>query len=481
MSQSAISSDEQRWWAAYALLPSGVARDVTFEVAGGRFTAVRPESSPGDAQVLPGVVLPGFANAHSHAFHRALRGRTHDGGGTFWTWRERMYAVAAQLDPDSYLALATATYAEMALAGITTVGEFHYLHHAPGGASYDDPNAMGEALRQAAADAGIRLTLLDTCYVAGGLDATGHSPLDKTQLRFGDGDAARWAERVAGLAESDGMRVGAAIHSVRAVPSDQLGVVARAAAGRPLHVHLSEQPAENEACQGFYDMTPTALLDVEGVLGPRTTVVHATHLTDADIATLGSAGTTVCRCPTTERWSGRSKPSCPRCPTSRCPHRSGAWRGPRWSAGRGRPRRPAAQSASCRRTRDRPRSRPAVRRDGRAAVDPPQPGRQRRAGHGAPHARSGWQPRHASRRTLRGRRRALPTGRHHHHRNAVASCPVGCVRWRPALRRRSRCPAGSAGSPRRPPLDAGPHPWRSDRHRTRLREHGAGSGTPRPW
>src|SRR5665647_500190 len=301
MSQSAISSDEQRWWAAYALLPSGVARDVTFEVAGGRFTAVRPESSPGDAQVLPGVVLPGFANAHSHAFHRALRGRTHDGGGTFWTWRERMYAVAAQLDPDSYLALATATYAEMALAGITTVGEFHYLHHASGGASYDDPNAMGEALRQAAADAGIRLTLLDTCYVAGGLDATGHGPLDRTQLRFGDGDADRSAARVAVLKESVGMRVGAAIHSGRAVPRDQLGVVGRASAGRPLHVHLSEQPAENEACQGFYGMTPTALLGAEGVLGPRTTVVHATHLTDADIATLGSAGTTVCVCPTTER------------------------------------------------------------------------------------------------------------------------------------------------------------------------------------
>ncbi|HEY5179140.1 MAG TPA: formimidoylglutamate deiminase, partial [Dermatophilaceae bacterium] len=99
MSQSARSSGEQRWWAACALLPSGLARDVTFEVAGGRFSVIRPESSPGDAQVLPGVVLPGFANAHSHAFHRALRGRTHDGGGTFWTWRDRMYAVAAQLDP----------------------------------------------------------------------------------------------------------------------------------------------------------------------------------------------------------------------------------------------------------------------------------------------------------------------------------------------------------------------------------------------
>jgi len=290
-----------RWWAEYALLPSGLARGVTFAVAGGRFTAVAAGSLPGDAQILPGVVLPGLANAHSHAFHRALRGRTHDGGGTFWTWREQMYAVAAQLDPDSYLALATATYAEMALAGITTVGEFHYLHHAPGGVSYDDPNAMGEALRQAAADAGIRLTLLDTCYLAGGLSSTGHGPLDATQQRFNDGDADRWADRVAGLTESAGMRVGVGIHSVRAVPRSQLGVVAAAAKGRPLHVHLSEQPAENEACQGFYGMTPTALLEAEGVLGPLTTVVHATHLTHTDIATLGTSSTTVCFCPTTER------------------------------------------------------------------------------------------------------------------------------------------------------------------------------------
>ena len=150
-----------------------------------------------------------------------------------------MYAVAAQLDPDSYLALATATYAEMALAGITAVGEFHYLHHAPGGVPYDDPNAIGEALRQGAADAVIRLTLLDTCYVAGGLSAAGHSPLDAMQLRFGDGHADGWAHRVEGLKESAGMRVGVAVHSVRAVPLDQLCVVAAAAAGRPLHVHLS--------------------------------------------------------------------------------------------------------------------------------------------------------------------------------------------------------------------------------------------------
>jgi formiminoglutamate deiminase len=295
------TQERRRWWAAYALLPTGVARNVTFEVANGRFVSVTPNTLPGAATALRGVVLPGLANAHSHAFHRALRGRTQDGRGTFWTWRERMYSVAAQLDPDSYLALATATYAEMALAGITAVGEFHYLHHAPGGVSYDDPNAMGEALRQAAGDAGIRLTLLDTCYVAGGLSAIGHRPPDATQKRFSDGDADRWAQRFSGLKESDGMHVGAAVHSVRAVPRDQLGTVTAAAAAKPLHVHLSEQPAENGACQGFYGMTPTALLDVEGVLGPLTSAVHATHLADEDVATLGRTRTTVCFCPTTER------------------------------------------------------------------------------------------------------------------------------------------------------------------------------------
>ena len=300
-SRVASESNTQHWWAAYALLPSGLGRDVMFEVSGGRFTAVTPGTVPGDAGVLRGVVLPGFANAHSHAFHRALRGRTHGGGGTFWTWRERMYAVAAQLDPDTYLALATATYAEMALAGITAVGEFHYLHHGRGGARYNDPNAMGEALRQAAADAGIRLTLLDTCYVAGGLSAAGHSPLDAIQLRFGDGRADGWAQRFEDLKESAGMRVGAAVHSVRAVPRDQLAVVAAAAAGRPLHIHLSEQPIENQACQWFYGLTPTALLHSEGLLGPMTSAIHATHLTDEDITMLGGTRTTACLCPTTER------------------------------------------------------------------------------------------------------------------------------------------------------------------------------------
>ncbi|TAM92810.1 MAG: formimidoylglutamate deiminase [Jatrophihabitans sp.] len=296
-----MSTTSSRWFAPRALLPDGPARDVLFEVADGRFAAVRAGAEPGNARRLPGVVLPGFANAHSHAFHRAVRGRTHDRGGTFWTWRQQMYAVAARLDPDSYLALARATYAEMALAGVSTVGEFHYLHHAPGGGRYDDPNAMAEALRQAAGDAGIRLTLLDTCYLAGGLDADGHTPLSGPQLRFGDADAADWAGRVAALRPSPGMRVGAAVHSVRAVPAQELPAVVSAAAGRPLHVHLSEQPAENEACLARYGRTPAALLDDADVLGPATTAVHATHLSGDDVLRLGRTGTTACLCPTTER------------------------------------------------------------------------------------------------------------------------------------------------------------------------------------
>jgi formiminoglutamate deiminase len=291
-----------RYHAEYAWLGGAdwAERDVLIEVADGRITAVTPNAPAGHATKLAGLTLPGLANAHSHAFHRALRGRTHGGRGTFWTWRGRMYALAARLDPDSYLALARAAYAEMALAGITCVGEFHYLHHGPDGTPYDDPNAMGDALVQAAAEAGIRITLLDTCYLASTVDG---AELDGPQRRFGDGDAAGWAARAGALRNADHARIGAAVHSVRAVPADQLGTVAEWAASRgaPLHVHLSEQRAENDACLGHYGRTPTEVLSDNGILGPRTTAVHATHLTDLDRTELGDTDTGVCFCPTTER------------------------------------------------------------------------------------------------------------------------------------------------------------------------------------
>jgi formiminoglutamate deiminase len=303
------------WWCEQAWVGDGPVRRVRIDAVGGTITAVTPgvDARPEDDR-LAGLVLPGFANAHSHAFHRALRGRTQGGGGTFWSWRTRMYALTSRLDPGSYLALARAAYAEMALAGITAVGEFHYLHHGASGVPYDDTNEMGLVLAQAAAEAGVRLTLLDTCYLSGGLGADGHLPLDGVQQRFGDRDAHRWVARVDALRASvsaaggTDVLVGAAVHSVRAVPRAQLPVVRSAVEqwrkkdhAVPLHVHLSEQPAENEACQAFYGLTPTGLLHSEGLLGPQATVVHATHLTGDDVATLGSTATTACFCPTTER------------------------------------------------------------------------------------------------------------------------------------------------------------------------------------
>ncbi|MEU7279322.1 formimidoylglutamate deiminase [Streptomyces sp. NPDC045431] len=290
------------YWLEHAWLDPAVESGVVLEAgADGRIAAVRTgvATPPPGATVLRGLTLPGLANAHSHAFHRALRGSVQVGSGTFWTWREVMYGVAQRLTPDTYQALARATYAEMALAGITAVGEFHYLHHAPGGAPYADPNAMGEALVAAAGEAGIRITLLDTAYLSSGF---GEPPNDH-QLRFSDGTAEAWAERAALLKEREHARVGAAIHSVRAVPADQLSTVAQWAAERraPLHVHLSEQTAENEACLAAHGRTPTRLLADHGVLGAHTTGVHNTHLTDEDIALLGGSATGTCMCPTTER------------------------------------------------------------------------------------------------------------------------------------------------------------------------------------
>ncbi|MEV2213693.1 formimidoylglutamate deiminase [Streptomyces sp. NPDC050997] len=289
------------YWLEHAWLDTHVEPGVVVEVKDGRVTAVRTDidTPPPGAEALRGLTLPGLANTHSHAFHRALRGTVQVGSGTFWTWREVMYSFADKLTPETYLALARAVYAEMALAGITAVGEFHYVHHAPGGTPYADPNAMGEALIQAAAEAGIRITLLDTAYLSSGFG----QPPNTHQLRFSDRDADAWATRCSVLKDRDHARIGAAIHSVRAVPARQLATVARWAEERraPLHVHLSEQTAENDACRAAHGRTPTQLLADHGVLGTRTTGVHSTHLTHEDIALLGGSGTGTCMCPTTER------------------------------------------------------------------------------------------------------------------------------------------------------------------------------------
>jgi formiminoglutamate deiminase len=288
-----------------AVLPDGsVAADVVVAVEAGRIVAVTPGGEVGvDTERLGGLVVPGAANAHSHAFHRALRGRTHGVRGSFWTWREQMYELAAGLDPDGLHRLARAVFAEMALAGFTSVGEFHYLHHQADGSPYADPNELGHALLAAAREAGVRITLLDACYLTGGFGRA----LEGVQRRFGDGDSDAWARRVealdASVGAADDVVIGAAIHSVRAVPREQLPTIVAWAADHdvPIHAHVSEQPAENTACLEATGRTPTQLLADVGMLGARATAVHATHLTAADLAALGESRSTACLCPTTER------------------------------------------------------------------------------------------------------------------------------------------------------------------------------------
>jgi formiminoglutamate deiminase len=262
--------------------------EVLIEIDGGLIERVTPDAGmpPPGAERVRGLTIPGLANAHSHAFQRALRGRTHRATGSFWTWREQMYALAERLDPELTFALARATFAEMALAGITLVGEFDYVHYS-------------DAIIAAAREAGIRLTLLDACYLEGGLE------------RFHDPSVSAWVARVSALGAGDHVRIGAgdhvrigaAIHSIRAVDPDSARVVAALAAenGWPLHAHVSEQIGENEECQKRYGDSPTAVLHRAGALDALFTAVHATHLLEHDIALLRSSGAFCCMCPTTER------------------------------------------------------------------------------------------------------------------------------------------------------------------------------------
>jgi formimidoylglutamate deiminase len=246
-------------------------------------------------------VLPGFTNAHSHAFQRVLRGRVervdpqhpHD---DFWTWREEMYRAANALDPDSAYEVARLLYGEMVVAGYTAVGEFHYPHHQPDGTPYPDRNAMAKATVAAAHDAGIEIVLLMCAYARAGAAR----PPAPGQRRFCDPDVATYLERVEELAQE--CAVGLAPHSVRAVPRDWLEEIARYAAssGMVVHIHANEQRREVEEALEEYGRRPIELLADIGLLGQRTTIIHATHVTDGELDLLAGSGSTVCACPTTE-------------------------------------------------------------------------------------------------------------------------------------------------------------------------------------
>jgi formimidoylglutamate deiminase len=275
----------------------GVRSEVGVTVEGERVVGVGPTS---DGERLVGrAIAPGFVNAHSHAFQRGLRGRVERRApdhleDDFWSWRERMYALAESLDPASIREASERCFREMLSAGYTSVAEFHYVHHRPDGKPYGQPNALAEAVAEAAQQAGIRLLLLPVAYARGGIPRFRDAGVDDFLERV---DALRgWAKG------RDLVQVGVAAHSVRAVPRawlERIGEYARRN-GMPLHVHADEQPREIEECRDEHGMRPVELLAETGFLGRRTTVVHATHADERELGLLAERGSSVCACPTTE-------------------------------------------------------------------------------------------------------------------------------------------------------------------------------------
>ena len=260
------------------------------------------ESATFPTRTADGWRLPGIANLHSHAFQRAMAGmaeRQTDPSDSFWTWRETMYRFASRFSPDTLHAVAAQLYVEMLEAGYTTACEFHYLHHAPGGQPYPDATAMSGALIAAARDTGIRLTLLPVLYMTGGFDGRA---LSERQLRFGN-TVDSYLQLFSRLhaRQDEQLRVGCALHSLRAVPPDAMGAVLHALPrDARIHIHIAEQTGEVDECLAVRGARPVEWLLDNAQVDERWTLVHATHLLDAEIAGIAGSGATVAICPTTE-------------------------------------------------------------------------------------------------------------------------------------------------------------------------------------
>lgn len=278
------------------LTPEGFVRDVVVDIEGGQVRALTSRDRfPGvpDVPLAGRVVVPGLVNAHSHAFQRALRGRT--GGADFWRWRTEMYDLVAGLDPEALEAISALAFTEMVEAGITHVGEFHYVHHQADGTPYADPDELAHRVIAAARTAGLRITLLRVAYERNGAD-----PLVPAQRRFVDAPESvlAAAQRLRHAYDDPTVTVGLAPHSVRALPPASLRALA--AFEGPIHVHVSEQPQENEFCRATTGRSPTELLEACGLVGPRFTAVHLTWPERGDVERLRKAGARVCACPSTE-------------------------------------------------------------------------------------------------------------------------------------------------------------------------------------
>ena len=308
----------RQFHATRAWFAEGWRQDVHFEVDNGRYypgalLQVEAGVQPHGMEPLGRWVVPGMPNLHSHAFQRAMAGLAERRGNqedSFWTWREVMYAFAGKIRPDDLRAIATQLYVEMLKAGYTHVCEFHYLHHQPDGRPYADPAAMSLALIDAAQEAGIGLTLLPTLYMSGGFD---RRPLGERQRRFvHDVDGfLRLVERLRML-ESSSLRIGVALHSLRAVPEDAISAVLAgidalpesrggvAGSMMPIHIHIAEQIGEVQDCLATRNARPIEWLLEHAAVDSRWCLVHATHIDAAELERLAATGATVGLCPTTE-------------------------------------------------------------------------------------------------------------------------------------------------------------------------------------
>lgn len=283
--------------------PGDLRSKMVVTVEGGRIVGLE-EGEPEGSDSAVGFLMPGACNGHSHAFHRGLRGRAMQGADDFWRWREAMYRLAERLEPDTYLELATLVFREMRLAGFTSVGEFHYLHHGANAQTYADRNAMGRALIEAARRAQVRLGLIDVAYLHGGLGDAGYLPLQGVQRRFGDVDVETYLDRVGELDDSAMVRIVRGAHSLRAVSLSELAVIVEAVDGAPWHLHLMEQAREVDAFVGYYGERPLRLLEDRGLIGPSTTLVHLNQVIESELACLVRTGAVNCACPSTEEDLG---------------------------------------------------------------------------------------------------------------------------------------------------------------------------------
>lgn len=295
--------------ARYLMTGAGILEDAVFRVEDGRFTAF--DGSHADINLGDVAVVPGLVNAHSHAFQRAIRGRTEylDAARReedFWSWRTLMYAAALSLDPEDIEAVSAMAFLEMALTGITSVGEFHYVHHQPDGQPYPDPNTLAHRVIEAARSVGLRITLLRVAYHRGGYQ----KPAGADQRRFVEPTVDAYLDRVEALAahwaSDSGVRVGMAPHSIRAVPGEWLEAIADHAnrSGRVVHIHACEQRRELAESRAEYGAEPVRVLADRGLLGPKTTLVHGTHLDRDALSLVSQYRPTICACPTTERNLG---------------------------------------------------------------------------------------------------------------------------------------------------------------------------------